>query len=109
MSGWSFEHALAAVQCPASIPFLVLLSMDGIRLGDIHFTKIQTTLHMRTVSITVLERWIANGNFNPGCKADGEYSCSTAILVILNPNNQGTGLKCASVGLIVQWCNGQMG
>ena len=78
-------------------------------LGDIRFTKIQNTLCMRTVSIVVLERWIVNGNFNLNHKAEGEYSHSTAILVVLNPNNQGTGLKCTSVGLIIQWCDGQMG
>ena len=101
MSGWSFEHALAAIQCPASIPFSVLLSTDGIRLGDIRFAKIQTTLRMRTVSIAVLERWVESAKFNPDRKAEGEYSHSTAILVVLNPNNQGTGLKCVSVRLIV--------
>ena len=89
MSGWTFENALVAIQCPVSIPFSVLLSTDGLRLGDTHFAKIQTTLCMWTVSITVLERWIANGNFNPEHKAEGDYSRSTAILVVLNPNNQG--------------------
>ena len=78
-------------------------------LGDIRFAKIQTTLRMGTVSLTVLERWIANGSFNLERMAEGNYSHSTAILVVLNPNNQGTGLKCASVGLIVQWRNGQVG
>ena len=109
MAGWMFEDALAAIQSPSSIPFSVLLSMDGLRLGDICFTKIQTTLHMGTVSITVLERWIMNGTFNPDHMAEGEYSCSTTILIILNPNKQGTGLKCMSVRLIVQWHNGLVG
>ena len=83
--------------------------MDGICLGDIHFTKIQTTLHMQTVSIVVLERWVESRKFNLDHKAEGEYSCSTAILVVLNPNNQGTRLKCASIRLIVRWCSGQVG
>ena len=96
-----FEDALAAIQSPSSIPFSVLLSRDGLRLGDIHFAKIQMTLHMRTVSIMVLEKWIANGSFNPDRMAEGEYSHSTAILIIYNPNKQGTGLKCTSVRLIV--------
>ena len=101
MSDWSFEDALAAIQSPASIPFSVLLSMDGIRLGDVRFAKIQTTLRMRSVSIPTLGRWIEGGKFNPNRKAEDEYSHSTSILVILNPNHQGTGLKCASVELIV--------
>ena len=109
MAGWTFEDALVAIQSPSSIPFLVLLSMDSLCLGDICFAKIQTTLHIQTVSIMVLERWIVNGSFNPDCMSEGEYSCYTAILIMLNPNKQGTGLKCASVGLIVRQRNGPMG
>ena len=109
MAGWTFENALAAIQSPSSIPFSVLLSMDGLRLGDIHYAKIQTTLRMRTVSITVLERWIANGSFNPECMTEGNYSRSTTILIILNPNKQGTALKCVSVRLIVRRCMGPVG
>ena len=60
-----FENTLVAIQSPSSIPFSVLLSMDGLRLVDICFAKIQMTLRMRTVSMMVLERWIANGSFNP--------------------------------------------
>ena len=103
MAGWMFENALAAIQSPPSIPFSVLLSMDGLRLGDIRFTKIQMTLHMWTVSIMVLERWIANGSFKPEHLAEGDYSCSTIILIILNPNKQGTALKSTSIRLIVRW------
>ena len=65
MAGWTFEDALAAIQSPHSIPISVLLSTDGLRLGDIHFAKIQTTLRMQTVPITVLETWVADGSFNP--------------------------------------------
>ena len=104
-----FENALAAIQSPPSISFSVLLSTDGLRLGDIHFAKIQMTLRMWTVSITVLERWIANGSFNPDRMAEGEYSRSTTILIILNPNKQGTGLKCMSIRLIIRWHNGPVG
>ena len=50
MVGWTFENALAAIQSPPSIPFTILLSMDGLRLGDIHFAKIQMTLGMQTVT-----------------------------------------------------------
>ena len=82
--------------------------MDGICLGDVRFAKIQTTIRMRTVSIPTLERWIKGRKFNPNCKAEHEYSRSTGILVILNPDNQGTGLKCVSVRLIVRWHNGNV-
>ena len=68
-----------------------------------------TTIGMRTVSIPTLERWIEGGKFNPNHKAEDEYSRSTGILFILNPNHQGTALKCMSVGLIVRQRNGNVG
>ena len=58
MVGWKFENTLVAIQSPPSIPFSVLLSADGLRFRDTRFAKIQMTLHMWTVSIAVLERWI---------------------------------------------------
>ena len=102
MADWTFEKALAAIQGPGSIPFTTLVSPVGLRLGDIHFTKIQTNLHMRTVAIAVLEEWISNGSFNPDHKPDEDCSRTTAILIILTPNTQGTALTYVSVGLIVR-------
>ena len=96
------KNALAAIQSPPSIPFTILLSTDGLHLGDIHFAKIQMTLGMWTVSVTVLERWVESGHFNPEHKSAYDCSCSTAILIILTPNKQGTLLMYASIGLIVQ-------
>ena len=64
MAGWTFENALAAIQSPPSIPYTILLSTDGLHLGDIHFAKIQMTLGMQTVTVTVLERWVESGRFN---------------------------------------------
>ena len=102
MAGWTFENALAAIQRPPSIPFTILLSMDGLRLGDIHFAKIQMTLGMQTVSITVLEKWVESGCFNPECKSADDCSHSTAILIVLTLNQQGTLLTYASIGLVRQ-------
>ena len=48
------QNALAAIQSPPSILYTILLSTDGLHLGDIHFAKIQTTLGMWTVAVTVL-------------------------------------------------------
>ena len=109
MVGWMFENALAAIQSPPSIPFTILLSTDCLRLGDIHFAKIQMTLGMWTVSITVLERWVESRRFNPECMSADDCSCSNAILIVLTPNKQGTALMYASVGLIVWQCKGPVG
>ena len=109
MADWTFEKALAAIKSPPSIPFDTLLSPVGLRLGDIHFAKIQTNLHMQTVTIAVLEEWISNGSFNLHHKPDEDCSRTTAILIILTPNTQGTGLTYASIGLIIRWCKGPVG
>ena len=109
MAGWTFENALAAIQSPPSIPFTTLISMDGLCLGDIRFAKIQTNLRMRTVTIAVLEEWISNGSFNPDHKPDEDCSHTTAILIVLTPNTQGTVLTYVSVGLIVRRRMGPVG
>ena len=109
MADWTFEKALAAIQSPPSIPFTTLLSTDGLHLGDIRFAKIQTNLRMRTITIAVLEEWISNGSFNPDCMPNEDCSHTTAILIVLTPNTQGTALTYASVGLIVRRCMGPVG
>ena len=109
MADWTFENALAARKSPPSIPFDTLLSPIGLRLGDICFAKIRTELRMRTVAIAVLEDWISNGSFNPHHKPDEDCSHTTAILIILTPNTQGTGLTYVSVGLIIRRRKGPVG
>ena len=101
MADWTFEDALVAIQSQPSIPASILQSTDGLHLGDICFAKIQTTLWMCAMPIEVLEKWIEGGSFNPECMAEGDYSHSTAILIVLNPNAQGTALESTCVGLIV--------
>ena len=96
-----FENALVAIQSPPSIPFTTVMSTDGLRLGNICFAKIQTNLRMRTVSIVVLEGWVVSGHFNPEHMPEDDCSHSTAILIILTPNKQGTALTYVSIGLIV--------
>ena len=109
MVGWTFENALVAIQSPPSIPFTILLSKDDLRLGDIHFAKIQMTLGMWTVMVSVLERWVESGHFNPERMSPDDCSRSTAILIVLTPNQQGTVLTYVSVGLIVRWRKGPVG
>ena len=109
MADWTFEKALAAIKSPPSISLDTLLSLVGLRLGDIRFAKIQTNLCMRTVTMAVLEEWISNGSFNPHHKPDEDCSRTTAILIILTPNSEGTRLTYASVGLIIRRRKGPVG
>ena len=109
MADWTFEKALAAIKSPSSISLDTLVSPAGLRLADIRFAKIQTNLCMRTVAMAVLEEWISNGSFNPHHKPDEDCSRTTAILIILTPNTDGTKLTYASVGLIIRRRKGPVG
>ena len=109
MVDWTFEDALMAIQSLPLIPASVLQSTDCLCLGDIHFAKIQPTLKMHTMPIAVLEKWVEGGSFNPKCMAEGDYSHSTAILIIFNPNAQGTALESMSVMLVVCRCKSPVG
>ena len=109
MADWTFEKALAAIKSPSSISLDTLVSPVGLHLGDIRFAKIQTNLRMRTVAMAVLEEWISNGSFNPHHKPDEDCSRTTAILIILTPNSEGTKLTYASVGLIIRRHKGPVG
>ena len=78
-----------AIQGPPSILTLVLQSADGLHLGNIHFAKIQTTLQMCTMPIEVLEKWAEGGSFNPEDMAEGDYSHTTAILILFESKCRG--------------------
>ena len=64
---------------------------------------------MCAVPIAILEKWVENGSFNPECMAEGDYSHSTAILIVLSPNMQGTALESVSIGLVVHQCKAPVG
>ena len=101
MADWTFKDALVAIQSLPPIPISVLQSVGGLRLGDIRFANIQTTLCMQTIPIAILEKLAEDESFNLEHMAGGDYSCTTAILILLNPNAKGTALENASVRLIV--------
>ena len=109
MVDWIFEDALTAIQSPPSIPASVLQSVDGLRLGDIRFAKIHTTLWMCTMSLAILEKWVENGSFNPERMVEGDYSRSTAILLALNPDAQCKDIESVGIGLIVCWHKAPLG
>ena len=69
--------------------------------GIFIFAKIRTTLWMHAVPLVVLEKWVENGGFNPECMADADYSCSTAILLMLTPDAQLNDIESMGIGLIV--------
>ena len=69
MADWTFNDVLATIKSPPSIPTSVLESPDGLCLGDICFLEDSYySVDACSVSITLLEKLVANGCFNPECK-----------------------------------------
>ena len=101
MADWTFKDALTGIQIQPSIPTSVLQSADGLCLGDIHFAKICTTLQMHAMPLTLLEKWVDNGGFNPEHMAGGDYSCSTAILLTITPDTQLKDIESVGIRLVV--------
>ena len=78
-----------AIKSPPSISLDTLLSLVGLRLGDIRFAKIQMNLHMQTIAMAVLEGMDIKQILQfAHHKPDEDCSCTTAILIILTPNSQ---------------------
>ena len=109
MVDWTLEDPLMAILCPPSILASVLQSVDGLCLGDILFVKIHTTLWTHTMPLAVLEKWVENGSFSPEHMAEGDYSCSMAILLALNPDAQCKDIESMDIGLIVCQCKAPIG
>ena len=103
MVDWTFSDVLATIKSLPSIPTSVLESPDGLHLGYIHFAEIHTTLWMCVVSTTLLEKLVADGCFNLECKAHGDYSHSTALLLAFIPNTQQKDIERLGIRLIVRW------
>ena len=101
MVDWTFEDALTTIQSLPFIPASILQSVDGICLGDICFAMIHTTLQMHAIPLTILEKWVENGSFNPEHMVEGDYSHSTAILLTLNPDAQCKDIESVGIRLIV--------
>ena len=109
MADWTFEDVLTAIQSLPSIPTSVLQSADGICLGDICFAKIHTTLWMCAVLLTILEKWVENGSFNPEHMVEADYSHSMAILLALCPDAWCNDIESVGIGLIVCQCKAPLG
>ena len=102
MADWTLEDALA---WPYKVSLLYQHQSCKARMVSTWgiYTLLRSRLLCRCmpVSIEVLEKWVEGGSFNPECMAEGDYSCSTAILIVLNPNVQGTALESTCIRLVV--------
>ena len=108
MADWTFRQVLSAIKNPPSIPTSVLESSAGLCLGDIHFVELHTTLRMCVVSLTLLEKLIADCSFNLECMVENDYSHTTAILLVFIPDAKLKDIERVGIGMVVCWCGGPL-
>ena len=64
MTTWSFRDALEELEVRGHFDESVLLSALGLRLGDIRFAEIQTTIKMHVVHLSTFLWFVEQGSFN---------------------------------------------
>ena len=64
MANWSFRDALEVLEKKGHFDESMLRSNVGLRLGDIHFAEMQTTLRMHAVHFSTFIRYVEQGSFN---------------------------------------------
>ena len=66
----------------------------SLRLGDICFTEIQTTIKMHAVPVRTFLRFVDQGFFNADNLPLDGYSHTTAILLAFIPDTRLTDIEC---------------
>ena len=102
MTTWSFRDVLAELEVRGHFDKSVLQSVQGLCMGDIRFTEIQTTFQMRMVPFHTFLQFVEKGSFNAdNLPADG-YSHTMAILLAFVPNLHLTDIECVGIGNVIR-------
>ena len=80
----------------------VLWSMQGLRMGDIRFTEIQTTFKMRVVPFHIFLQFVKKGSFNADNLPADSYSHITAILLAFIPDPHLEDIERVGIGNVIQ-------
>ena len=80
----------------------VLRSALGLRLGDIRFTEIQTTIKMHVVRLKMFLKFIEQGSFNADNFPLDDYSHTPAILLAFIPDRCLEDIESIAIGNIIQ-------
>ena len=102
MATWSFRDALEELELRRQFDESVLQSEAGLRLGDIRFAEIQTTIKMRAVRFSTFLRYITDGSFNPDKLAPHCCSQTTAILLAFLPDRHIQDIESIGIGCIIR-------
>ena len=102
MTTWSFRDVLAELKVRGHFDESVLQSAQGLHMGDICFTEIQTTFKMHAVPFRTFMQFIEKGSFNAdNLPADG-CSHTMAILLAFIPDPRLTDIESVGIGNVIR-------
>ena len=102
MTTWSFRDALEELETKGHFDESVLWSTLGLRLGDICFTEIQTTIKMHMVHLKMFLKFIEQGSFNAENLSLDGCSHTTAILLAFIPDWCLEDIESVAIGNVIQ-------
>ena len=86
MATWSFRDALEELEVRHHFDKSMLWSATGLRLGDIRFAEIQTSIKMHAIRFSTFLHYVEKGLFNPDKLVPHCCSQTTAILLAFIPD-----------------------
>ena len=87
----------------------MLRSAVGLRLGDIRFAEIQTSMKMRAIRFSTFIHYVKKGLFNPDNLAPQCCSQTTAILLAFIPDRCIEDIENIGIGNVIWRCGTPLG
>ena len=109
MTTWLFQDALVELEVRGRFDELVLRSMQGLHMGDICFTEIQTTFKMHMVPFHMFMQFIEKGSFIADNLPADSCSHTTATLLAFVPDPRLTDIECVGIGNVIWRCGSPLG
>ena len=109
MATWSFRDALEELEVRRQFDESMLQSDMGLRLGDIRFAEIQTSIKMRAVRFSTFLHYIKDGSFNHDNLAPHCCSQTTAILLAFLPDRHIQDIESIGIGCVIRRYGTPMG
>ena len=102
MTTWSFRDALEELEARGRLDESVLRSALGLRLGDIHFAEIQTSIKMCAVCPSMFLRFVDEGAFNADNLALDGCSQTMAILLAFIPDRRLEDIESVGISNVIR-------
>ena len=109
MATWSFRDALEELEVKSCFDESMLWSNVGLRLGDIRFAEIQTTLKMRVVHFSTFIQFVEQGCFNADKLPIDGCSQTMAILLAFIPDRCLEDIESVGIGNVIRRCGSPIG